>query len=235
MGLIINQYRFTPKVATITQQSSATSTTSSITIPSGTNGKDILIMGVRMQGADGSNADPVASTPSGWTLIKSVTLSTGTTPTVDSSSAVYWKYAAGTFGSGSSDASASVTPWATYTPGGIAMYTFRCDISPTTVTSFSVNGVDQQTNPASQTVAGSSNSAPMIIIGWYGVNGDGTVTVDPRTFTVSGSAAKDGEINPRTNMYMAYKVYNSSPADVAIDMDDEGNHNTLISFGLSVA
>ena len=68
-----------------------------------------------------------------------------------------------------------------------------------------------------------------MVPGGYGcANG----TVNPRTFTVGGSAAKDGETQATggsADNWLAYKIYNSSPADVVIDQDDEGDNNALVS------
>ncbi|HWE21758.1 MAG TPA: hypothetical protein VG758_32045 [Hyphomicrobiaceae bacterium] len=47
--------------------------------------------------------------------------------------------------------------------------------------------------------------------------------------------AKDGEINVvlgALNAYLAYKIYNSSPVNVTVDMDDEGT-NELYSCYVS--
>ena len=49
------------------------------------------------------------------------------------------------------------------------------------------------------------------------------------------SPAKDGEVANGTTPYLAYKVYNSSPANVSVDMDDEGDGNTLQSCYIEVA
>jgi len=82
-------------------------------------------------------------------------------------------------------------------------------------------------NPAAQTVNASGGAPPLIVLGCYvaAIN-----AVNPRTF----NPAKDGEIQATAvdgpeDLWLAYKIYNSSPADVAIDMDDEGLFNALVS------
>ena len=88
-------------------------------------------------------------------------------------------------------------------------------------------------NPTSQTCNAGSGQAPLIVIGSYGSN----APVDPRTF----STTADGEISDSDfhaygmSNYLKYKIYNSSPADTTIDMDDEGIENNLISFYLELA
>jgi hypothetical protein len=68
---------------------------------------------------------------------------------------------------------------------------------------------------------------PVIHLAYY--NSDGSVS--PRSFT----PAEDGEYGPSTVSFYKYKTYNTSPAEVTIDMDDEGARNTLhlITFSVS--
>ncbi|MFM7796261.1 MAG: hypothetical protein ACKO7N_05795 [Candidatus Nitrosotenuis sp.] len=232
MGIIIDQYRFGPRVATLTQQSSASSSTQSVTLPSAMNGQDLLILYSRATGVADAGP-PNDTTPSGWTKITTVTTSrTVSSVVTDRRHSMYYRLAAGTFGSSSSTASTSVSAFDA-SLGGYEnlVYTFRGDIAPTTITSFSVGTTGTNANPAALTVAGSTNSVPMVILAGYSAD----AAVDPRTFTVGGSAAKDAELSLVTSFYLAYKIYNSSPADVSIDMDDEGAHNSTIACGLSVA
>jgi hypothetical protein len=83
-------------------------------------------------------------------------------------------------------------------------------------------------NPASQNVDCSGALNPVLVIGAYN---SGT-NVSPRTM----SAAKDGErsslgaTSGTTGLtWLAYKIYNSSPVDVSVDMDDEGTAHFLFS------
>lgn len=107
------------------------------------------------------------------------------------------------------------------------VYTFRGDVPILSVAAQDVTTEGNTADPAAQTQNAGSGVAPLVIFGCYRA----TTAVDPRTFTVGGSAAKDGEISPSTLVYLAYKIYNSSPQDAVIDMDDEGN-NMLASFFL---
>jgi hypothetical protein len=82
-------------------------------------------------------------------------------------------------------------------------------------------------NPVAQSVTASGGTPPLVVFGGYRSN---SAAVDPRTFTVGGSPAKDGEVASTSNLsYLAWKIYNSSPADVSVDMDDEGGTNMLQS------
>lgn len=86
-------------------------------------------------------------------------------------------------------------------------------------------------NPTAQTVNASGGVAPLVVFGAYGTGGS---VIDPRTFT----PAKDEEV-PVTDskgiQYFAYKIYNSTPQDTSVDMDDEGDFNTLQSFYIEMA
>jgi hypothetical protein len=49
------------------------------------------------------------------------------------------------------------------------------------------------------------------------------------------SPAKDGEATSGSDCYLAWKIYDASPADVTADMDDEGTVNALASGYLACA
>ena len=87
---------------------------------------------------------------------------------------------------------------------------------------FTGNGI-----PAAQTVTASGGTPPLIVFGAYSSSG----TINPRTM----SPAKNGEVANGTTRYIAWKIYNSSPANVSVDMDDEGDGNTLQSCYIEVA
>ena len=98
-------------------------------------------------------------------------------------------------------------------------------VGPTSVATIS------DINPVAQTIVATGGTAPLVVIGFYGSSG----TIDPRTFTVGGSAAKDGEVSESNNLYAAYKIYNSAPADVVVDMDDEGTDNVVCGNWIAAA
>lgn len=108
---------------------------------------------------------------------------------------------------------------------------FRGDLA---INSITVQDVSQQItdgNPAAQVCNASGGAVPLIVIGTYSTF---DATVDPRTF----STTADGEISidgPFNDQYIKYKIYNSSPADTTIDMDDENVENSLQSFYLEVS
>lgn len=104
---------------------------------------------------------------------------------------------------------------------------FRGDVPANSITGHDPAADNQATgNPAAQVVNASGGTPPLIVLASYNSTG----TVDPRSFT----PAKDAEVNADTTSYFAYKIYNSSPADVTVDMDDEGSANMLASGYIQV-
>ncbi len=128
-----------------------------------------------------------------------------------------------------SEASASLTGMTTGS-GSFAnkiLLCFRPDIPATSAVSADPDATITDANPSAQTVTASGGTAPLIVFGCYASTG----AVNPRTM----SPAKDGEMSSGTSFYVAWKIYNSSPADVSVDMDDEGNNNMLMSCYIEVA
>lgn len=86
------------------------------------------------------------------------------------------------------------------------------------------NGTYSTGNPGAITVAASGGTPPLVVIGVYLAQ---TGSVDPRTF----STTKDGEQSYASNrVWIAWKLYTSSPANTNIDMDDEGDGNIIQGF-----
>jgi len=105
---------------------------------------------------------------------------------------------------------------------------FRGDVPIKTFAAASPNAQITSGNPTAQNVTASSGTPPLVVIGSYWSSG----AVNPRTM----SPAKDGEVGFISDLgWLAYKIYNSSPSDVSVDMDDEGNNNSLMSLYISVS
>ena len=83
-------------------------------------------------------------------------------------------------------------------------------------------------DPSDIVVPGSGKAVPGIVIGSYFA---GSGTVSPRTM----SPAKTSEDNADTANYIAWKLYDSSPADVTVGMDDEGSLNVVGGCYLQLA
>lgn len=200
------------KGMTLSQVASATSTGATITGPASIQAGDLLVLWDRAFDSGG----PLPSTvvPTGFTSISNVN------DGVEIRAILSYKIADG------SEASASLTGMSGATDVDKALYVFRGDPVIETATPLDVEGQIVDTNPTSHTVGASAGAVPLVIIAGY-ATADFTEggPIDPRTF----SPAKDGEITPATDLYLAYKIYNSSPADVTVDMDDEGINNTLVT------
>lgn len=108
--------------------------------------------------------------------------------------------------------------------------TFRGDVPISQFSFASPNSQITTGNPTSQSVTAASGLVPLIVLAAYFVDGG---AVSPRTF----SPAKDGEVNATTvgDHWLAWKIYNSSPADTTVDMDDEGTFNGLLSCYITCA
>lgn len=193
------------RLGTLTQEDSATSTAQTITVPSAVQEGDLLVLLDRATGNGVTKA-----VPSGWTEINE-----GVYGTVIRQIASYRI-------ADSDDAGSSVTGMNGATQNDKVMYAFRGDVPITSVNVSTPDSEVTDNNPSQQTVSASGGTAPLIVFGCYGSWG----VIDPRTFT----PAKDGEESSSTNLYLAYKIYSSSPQDVTIDMDDEGFFHILQSF-----
>lgn len=200
---------------TLSQVASATSTSSSVTGPSTILAGDLLVLwDIAINSVSSA---PATAVPSGFTAAINFTQAL-------IRAIVSYKIATGV------EASATLSGMSgtngTYAQGK-CLYVFRGNAPVTAVAVNDANSENTVGDPTAQVINASGGAAPLIVLGAYnGFNG----AVDPRSF----STTKDGEINSDTKNYLAYKIYNSSPSDTTIDMDDEGNSNTLISCYLGV-
>ena len=203
-------------ITSVVAQASATSTGSTITAPADIVAGDLLVLwDVSSNGSGAAAADVV---PTGFTRISADTLTVNFMRGVLS-----YKISDG------SEASATITGMDGTASDQKQLYVFRGNVP---ITDHVVSTPNQQAttgNPAAQTVVASAGVAPLVVLGSYGSSG----AVDPRNFTVAAVEAKDGEINASTLAYLAYKIYNTSPADVVVDMADEGS-NLLASCYIEV-
>ena len=113
-----------------------------------------------------------------------------------------------------------------------AMYVFRGNI-PATSLVLGGNGTNSTAgDPAAQNVTAGSANPPLVVFGVYGAIGL-SGTVNPRTFSTTKDAeieaVGDGTFSNDVDLWLAYKIYNTAPADTSIDMDDEGTGNFLMS------
>lgn len=213
--MVINPFVFTAAgLTTITQVLSATSAGSTINFPGGILAGDMIVL---LDAAIQSGGSPAAVTPSGFTVISNQLASASNALRT----IVSYKLAVGT-------ETGALTGMNGSAQNSKLMYVFRGDIAATSLT---LAGLTQQTtdaNPTAQVVTASGGVAPLVVFGCYSC-GD---PISPRTMT----PAKDGELaSASSDAYLAFKIYNSSPADVTVDMDDEVSRNTLSSFYIQMA
>lgn len=192
---------------------SATSQTSTITIPATTGVGDLIVFYQFAYDAGGAVPNAI---PSGFTQASTISFANGTMT-------ISYKIAT------SLDAGANITGMTVPSIYRNTLHVFSGNIIAAAHNTFSAQLTYD--NPTEQTVNASAGTPPLVVIGAY----SGSGATDPRTFTVGGSAAKDGEINSGSGTYLAYKIYNSAPQNVVVDMDDEGNYNTIQSGFISVS
>ncbi|MGD9878917.1 MAG: hypothetical protein AB7F22_07840 [Reyranella sp.] len=105
---------------------------------------------------------------------------------------------------------------------------FRDSIGPiTAVNVVTAGGVHQSTgsNPAGGTIPSASGAAPLIVCGAFTASN----IVSPANFSPSDEVISNN-VGANANVVFAYKMYDASPADVAMDSDDEGATNILQGF-----
>lgn len=209
-----NSKQSNPVLTSISVFGSSTSSSSSITLPANIEAGDIIVLLDRSYGF----GVPTTVIPSGFISISNIANA------ISARQIVSYKLAVGTEGS------SSINGMSGSVDVKKAVYVFRGDIEITSVNISTPNGELTSGNPSSQNVAASGGTAPLVVLAGYGCRAS-SGSVNPRTF----SPAKDGEISPATNLYLAYKIYNSSPSDVSIDMDDEGDENSMQSFYIEAA
>src|SRR5688572_23294548 len=210
--IFVRKPTFVTPVTSITQVLSATnSADATIDFPGGIQAGDLIVLFDNCFNI----STPADVTPTGFTRIGS----SATTSSVRSN--LWYKLATGS-------ESGALTCMGPGLVRGQCMYVFRGNVPATTITPGSAAQQATDGNPTLQTVTASSGVAPLVVIGAYACPSG---TVDPRTF----STTKDGEISPAGGFYLAYKIYNSSPANSDIDMDDEGGGNSLHSCYIQMA
>lgn len=204
-------------LSALTQPLSATSVASTITAPTGIQAGDIIVL---FDSAQNLSTIPATVVPTGFTSIINAPSS------LSHREIISFKLADGTEGG------TTITGMNGATSNRKVIFVFRGDIAITTVTPANAGNVTTSGNPASTLVTSSAGIAPLVVLaGWAIPNADGSV--DNRSF----NPAKDAELNPSpsTSAYFAYKIYNSAPADITVDMDDEGVDNQYVFCYLQVA
>lgn len=194
-------------LTTLWEAANATSTGETITGPAGILAGDLIVLLDRADDSDSSA--PASVVPTGFTAISDVHSNGPATRQILS-----YKLADGT------EASATITGMVGASSTHKALYVFRGNIDIAEVTIQDADGVGQTGNPAAQTITASGGAAPLIVIGAFGALNTITESFTPAeddSLTVTGSE----------EIILAYKIYDSSPANVTIDQGDHSGMNGL--------
>jgi hypothetical protein len=211
--LQVNQltgFNAAPALTTLTQVATINdATASSFTLPADIRQGDLIVLINHSAAA----STPVTVVPSGFTAILNISNANDRT-------ILSYKLAGG-------DEDSDVLSGMTGDGSGIVGFIFRGDVPITAVTVQDADSEDTTGDPTAQTVTASASTKPLVVFAGYVTNGD----VDPRSF----SPAKDDEENVTNyisgtyDLWLANKIYNTAPADVTVNMDDEGVRNMLLS------
>lgn len=193
-------------VSTLTKQTHTFSVSDSITLPAGINAGDLLVM----FGWAGGVSSPTVNTPSGWTKV-------GQASSGSASTATWYKIATGADASSSHSGFFSGDTFAF-----LGCLTFRPD-NPITAASAvgSYQGQVTDGNPTLQTISSSAGTPVLVAL----ANCIGTLTMTPN----------DGTVDNIGSMYMGWKIYTASPANVTADSPDEGTGNSTQSCYFEVS
>jgi hypothetical protein len=205
-------------VTSLSLHHSNSNTSTSISVPGTLIAGDLIVFA---EGAQNSSAPAPADTyESGFTAIASAVSGNGTGAARVSLSC---KIATGAEAGGSIT---GITGSGSFERSCLLIFRPDSPIASMSVASVNNPGADDNDPPA-QTVTAASGTPPLVVLGLYRSSG----SVTTRTM----SPAKDNEITPVNTFYLAWKVYNSSPADVSVDMGDNGNSNILMSCYIAVS
>jgi hypothetical protein len=186
---------------------SATSTGTTITVPSTAQSGDIIVL---TDTALATSGVPSTAVPTGFTIISN--LSSLTSRTILSY-----------FVSTSNLASTSLTGMVGTSSANKVLAVFRLNTGVLTNTLSSVNGEFTAGDPVAQTVTSGSGSPPLVVIASYR-----QATATSQTFSPSADA-----VVAQGAVALRYKIYNNSPANVTVDMGDGGAVNILQSCYIS--
>ena len=197
---------------TVTSVNATTSTLSTITAPATINAGDVLVL---FDTALGSGL-PTNVVPSGFTQIVTYT-------STEVRNTVSYKIAAGT------EDGSTITGMNGDVANDKVMLRIVPSAAVATVTVGSLTSQITDADPTAQNCTASAGVVPLVVCGWY--TADSNISGATRTF----SPAQDAEVNSSVYSYVKYKIYNSSPADTSVDLNDTGFNNAISSFYLQVA
>jgi hypothetical protein len=194
-------------------RASATSTGSTITVPGTAQAGDwAVLLEMACDTVGVSRAVPSGWSDSGF----DATFNTGPSGTPQAT----WQASTKILTSG--DISASVTGLNGNTTNNKIMLVFSGATPLSGITFGSRSGAANNGDLASQAIAASGGAAPLVVVGFVGVN-DAAATFS------TASPSFDAQVSVG-NIRAGYKVYTSSPADHTIDKTDQGQRNFMGGF-----
>jgi hypothetical protein len=198
--------------------SDSSGTTSPVVLPAGIQENDIIVV-YCTTGSSTSSTPPTQTTPSGYTLINSVTASS--VPNVDAEAAyLYYKIAV----AGDAGATLTITS-STSDYRAICVAVFRTTKgSAPIITNASINSAGGTANLANQTVTSSLGAVPLIVFAAY-------VNTATRTFTPT----QTGEVVTANTRVLRYGIYNSSPVNVTVGSTISATTICMQSFYMAVS
>ncbi len=202
-----------------------TSTTGTISLPTGAAAGDLAVLSYATKNT--ASAAPGIGTPSGWSNGANIAQPSGV---FVRHGMAYKVLNAGDITAGSVTLAATGNDF-----NRQRMHIFRPDsgyeISAITLSpADTANRYSASTgNPSALVLDGSSHSAPVVIVGFALQEAGDTVSFSTESpaFDATGTAGA-------ANMLVGYKVYNSSPADLTIDIGDSGAYNILRGLVLAL-
>lgn len=207
-------------VSPLTFVTSATSISSSITIPASAQAGDLAILADYGYTAGSSVS---IQSPSGWTQWSGSSASNSVGGGADQCGACM-SYKILESGDPSSSASGINAD-----SESKVMFIFRGSVPITALAASTADSQATGSNPGSQSIAASGQAVPLVAIGVAACN------ISTAAFSTE-SPAFDATVRPSNNdLILGYKIYNSSPANHTIDMNDLGTNNYLASGYISVS
>lgn len=210
----IMQSLFSPQIKNFTFVASATSTTSTISIPASSSVGDFAVL---FDSSTNSSFTPTSTVvPSGWSSISNVSETNSIIPFIYTSIRSIVSYKSLVSGNPGS----SITGMNGTTDRKIIMV-FRPNFSVQNTSILSVNGA-ANSNP--QTITITQSQPPILAFAHWASSG----TISSRG--VSGITMN--EVSNTTGQYASYKIFNTNEttSDATISMSDNGSVQSLQSF-----
>lgn len=204
----------------VTFQASAVVNAETITVPAGVIAGDLIVLHDNAINSGGGSSPSDSVVPDGFTSV----VDQGAHPSASVRQIVSYKIADG------SEAGTSLTGMVGTFSSGKTLAVFRGNNPISSVNASTPNEQITSGNPTAQSVLASGGTPPLIVFGFYGTEGNISGTTGLMSPTQDGSI-----ISPDNHCRFLWKVYNSSPADVTVDIGDVGNNNSMSSFFLAVS